>query len=129
MTTKNPLPDFVAGSSKQQSWANDLRFKFLALAIDNFPDDDLRLFYYIRVLPTWWIDHRQELDMKNAAKHIRSAKAAVTKAGSIEAAIDAQLLSVEKKKIKAERYKEAQDSSVDLVLLEEIEAERGERPW
>lgn len=128
MTTKNPLPIFVSGSTKQQDWAEALRHKFLDIAIDNVADDDLRMLYYVRVIPTWWIDNRYDLNLKNAPRFIKAAKAAVTKAGSIEAAVDAQLLTLEKKKMKTEAYY-SQTSSVDSELLEEIELERGPRPW
>ena len=131
--TKNPLPDFVAGSDKQHAWANTLRFKFLHLVIDEFPRDDLIMLYSVRVFPTWWIDNRKELSVANAPKFIRAVKSAVTRAGSIEAAVDAQLISAEKKKMKAEartkELEEQEQADIDYRLLEEIESERGERPW
>jgi hypothetical protein len=127
------LQDFVAGTEKQIAWAETLRTKFIQLMADeDFLMEDILLVADIRLLAVWWIDNRTRLTSIAAPKIIRAAKAARTRAGSIEAAVKTQVDSLNAKIAKAEAYnKEVEEREAlreEENYLEDVFEDR-ERPW
>jgi len=126
------LPDLRTGTDKQIAWVNQLRASFFSIAQHELTEADLETLYHVRVTCQWWIDNKDKLKSTSARSLARGAKASVTRYGSVENAVDAQLLSIEKQRLKLERYRQAQEDAnaayIDEAILEELSEDR-ERPF
>jgi hypothetical protein len=102
----NDLIPIEGGSDKQKAFAQNVRLRylhFLMTELDPSIIQDGLLVVKIRLDYKWWINHAKNINDAGVKTMIRSAKAAITRAGSIEDAIEAQRESIRKQ---LEAYRE-----------------------
>lgn len=107
----NDLIPIEGGSDKQKAFAQNVRLRFLhhlMTELDPAIVPDGLLVVKIRVDYKWWINHARNINEPGIRTMIRSAKAAITRAGSVEAAIQAQRDSIQKQ---VEAYREYSQNS------------------
>ncbi len=131
MTTLEDLPPIEGGTAKQKIFAESVRLnyiQFIETRLDPKYYDDATFVLKVRVHFKWWIDRVKEIDEKHIKTMISSAKAAVTRAGSIEAAIEAQRISIQKQIDKYREYLEAREAYfMDTEIL--ADNDYRERPF
>ncbi len=122
------LPALMTGTDKQKAWAETLRNNFLLIVENELSFKEIETLYQVRITSQWWIGNKDKLKSAHAKSLARAAKASVTKHGSIKKAIDAQLLLLEKEKLKAERYHKDQEdilmAEIDEAILDELSEDR-----
>jgi hypothetical protein len=98
MTIEN-LPPIEGGTDKQKMFADSVRLAFISFVETYLPDrvEDAEVALAIRLDYRFWIDNKQ-IYWTSAKNILAGSKRAVTRAGSIESAIEAQRKTIEKKK-------------------------------
>jgi hypothetical protein len=93
------LPKIEGGTDRQKMFAESIRLDFISFVETYMANRlaDAELVVAVRLDYQWWIGNRR-IYWTSAKNMIAGSKRAVTRAGSIEAAIEAQRIAVEKKK-------------------------------
>lgn len=118
------LPKIENGTPKQQIFAEGVRLSFLTFVEESLDPkyyEDAELVVKVRVHYKWWIDQAKKIDEKSIKLMIRSAKASITRHGSIEDALEAQRETLRKAAQKYQEYLERQEAwYADDDIEEEI---------
>lgn len=130
MITIEELPEIEGGTPKQKIFAEGVRLKYLVFIeeeLDPKHYDDAEIVLKVRVNYKWWIDNAKKINEPAIKIMIRSAKASITRAGSIEASIQAQRVTIQKNIQKYQEYLEARDAYYSDFSIEEDVSMDGER--
>jgi hypothetical protein len=134
MTTVEELPPIEGGTPKQKLFAEGVRLKYLVFIEEELDPkyfDDAELVIQVRVHYKWWIEQAKKIDEKSIKLMIRSAKASITRAGSIELSVQSQRETIKKNNDKYLEYLQSRSLySLDEAIEEEVSID-GERlrPW
>lgn len=100
MMTIFDVPKIEGGTDKQRMFADSVRIQFIVFCEENFDQDlqkEAELVLVTRLDYRWWIDRVNKIDFNGVKGMIRGTKAAITHAGSIDAAVEVQRLANKKR--------------------------------
>ena len=132
MINLEELPPIEGGTPKQQIYAEGIRLRYIQFVeceLDPKLYAAATIVLQIRVDYKWWIDKAKKVDEKSIKTMGASAKAAITRAGSVEKAIQAQRDSIQKQNEKYQEYLKYLSSSGDSYIYDQDEHGGRERPF
>jgi len=130
MMTLEEFPNIEGGTVKQKIFAEGVRIKYFTYIEDELDPtyyEDAELVLKVRVSYKWWIEQAKKIDEKSIKVMIRSAKASITRAGSIEASIEKQRETIQKNLEKYLEYLEAKQAYYNDDIVEYESSMDGER--
>lgn len=94
------LPSIEGGTDKQKMFAESVRLNFISFVEEHAPDklSDAELVIAVRLDYRWWIDRVNKINLTGIKTMISGTKSAITRAGSIELALESQKKAAEAKK-------------------------------